>query len=207
MKKTIIFDFNGTLLDDVDLCLKILNMLCESHHLPKVSMEKYKEVFTFPVSNYYEQLGFKVDDESLKNLSQEFHSYYNKMSYKECHLYKNVTFVLEKLSKNYTLVCLSASLKSTLLKQLEFYNIQKYFTYIIGLDDTYAKSKIQVALDFIKNTQIDVFQTILVGDSLHDEEVAKAINVQPILISTGHTSKNRLMSAKCKIIDDLIELL
>ena len=82
MKKTIIFDFNGTLIDDCDLCLKILNYLCKEYNLPPVSMEKYKSIFTFPVYLYYKECGFNTDIEHFKIVGNKFHAYYNDLSYK-----------------------------------------------------------------------------------------------------------------------------
>lgn len=207
MKKTIIFDFNGTLIDDCDLCLKILNYLCKEYNLPPVSMEKYKSIFTFPVYLYYKECGFNTDIEHFKIVGNKFHAYYNDLSYKEVKLFKNVTKVLETLKKDHTIVCLSASMQQTLEKQLKFYGIYDYFDYIVGLSDTYANSKEEVAIKFMKENNIDSSSSLFVGDSIHDYEVASAINVDCILVATGHTSKERLIKTNCKVIDDLIELL
>lgn len=207
MKKTIIFDFNGTLIDDCDLCLKILNYLCKEYNLPPVSMEKYKSIFTFPVYLYYKECGFNTDIEHFKIVGNKFHAYYNDLSYKEVKLFKNVIKVLETLKKDHTIVCLSASMQQTLEKQLKFYGIYDYFDYIVGLSDTYANSKEEVAIKFMKEKNIDSSSSLFVGDSIHDYEVASAINVDCILVATGHTSKERLIKTNCKVIDDLIELL
>ncbi|MGN1100061.1 MAG: HAD family hydrolase, partial [Christensenellales bacterium] len=54
----IIYDWNGTLLDDTAMCHDMLNELLDSHGLPAVSMEKYRQIFTFPIKKYYERAGF-----------------------------------------------------------------------------------------------------------------------------------------------------
>ena len=54
MKKYIFLDFNGTIIDDVDLCLDLLNQILENQKKEKVSKERYKDIFTFPVQIYYE---------------------------------------------------------------------------------------------------------------------------------------------------------
>lgn len=203
MYDTIIFDFNGTLIDDCDLCLKILNYLTKEYELETVSMKKYKEIFTFPVYLYYKELGFNTDINEFALVAKKFHAYYNDLSYKEVKLFDSVVEVLNTLSKRVKLVCLSASLKETLIKQLKFYNIYDYFNYIVGLEDTHANSKEEVAIQFMKENNIDCKKTLMVGDSIHDFEVASAINVDCILVSTGHTSKKRLLETNCKVIDDL----
>lgn len=54
MIKHIFLDFNGTIINDVDLCLKLLNELLAVQKKEPISMERYKEIFTFPIQKYYE---------------------------------------------------------------------------------------------------------------------------------------------------------
>ena len=207
MYKTYIFDFNGTLLDDCDLCLKILNYLTSEYGLGNVSMEKYKEIFTFPVYLYYKELGFDTSFDSFSIIAKKFHQYYNKLSYSEANVFKDVKTVLHALKEKAQIVCLSASLQETLEKQLKYYGIYDYFDFVIGLNDTHANSKEEVAIEFMKNNNIDAKSTLFVGDSIHDYEVANAINVNCILVSTGHTNKKRLLETNCQVIENLKELL
>ena len=81
MYKYVFFDFNGTLIDDCNLCLKILNWICEEYNLPNVSKRKYRSIFTFPVYNYYVALGFKVSHEDFSIIGDRFHYFYNKYSF------------------------------------------------------------------------------------------------------------------------------
>ena len=55
MKKyeTVIWDWNGTLLDDVTLSLSIVNELLLEHNIPILTRERYREIFDFPVRLYY----------------------------------------------------------------------------------------------------------------------------------------------------------
>lgn len=204
MYKTIIFDFNGTLLDDCELCLDILNKLCKEYGLKSVSMERYKDIFTFPVYLYYKQCGFDVESDTFLNVGKKFHEYYNNLSYENAKLFPCVNEVLNALkSKGYTIVCLSASKIDTLIKQLKYYEIFDYFDSIVGLDNTYAHSKIEVAKLFMKDNRIENSTTLLIGDSIHDLEVANEINVNCYLVSTGHTSKKRLEKVSENVLDDL----
>ena len=51
MKKvdTIILDFNGTILDDLDLCFNVLNKMLVMYNHKPVTLEEYLDIFTFPV--------------------------------------------------------------------------------------------------------------------------------------------------------------
>ena len=207
MYKTIIFDFNGTLIDDCNLCLKILNYLCKEYGIKRVSKKKYLDIFTFPVYLYYKALGFNTNEEEFKSVGSKFHAYYNNLSYKEVKLFKNVIKVLDTLKGKYTLVCLSASHQKTLEKQLKFYGIYDYFDFVVGLNDTLANSKEQVAINFIKSNYIKGSETLFIGDSIHDLEVANAIEASCYLLSTGHTSKKRLLNETNNVITDIKKVL
>ena len=78
-----------------------------------------------------------------------------------------------------------------------------FFKEIIGLDNIHAASKIDVAKEYIKNHNINLSETIFIGDTLHDVEVADAIGVNCFLVSCGHQSVNVLKQAKKTIIDDI----
>ena len=52
----IIWDWNGTLLDDAWLCVDVMNGMLRERRLPTRTLDQYKEVFDFPVRNYYETL-------------------------------------------------------------------------------------------------------------------------------------------------------
>ena len=56
--ETILWDLNGTLLNDLHVAVSIINRMLKQRDLKQLSIEQYLEVFTFPVSDYYEQIGF-----------------------------------------------------------------------------------------------------------------------------------------------------
>lgn len=205
--ETIIFDFNGTLLDDCDCCLKILNELTKKYHLHTVSKEEYLDIFTFPVSEYYQKIGFDISNDKFVEIGNQFHERYDKYSPKEAKIFESAERILSYLHHKVRLVCLSASKQETLFNQLKYYQIDQYFTHIIGISDKLARSKLAAGISFMKENQIDPKKTIMIGDSIHDMEVAKALQIQIVLISTGHTAKKRLCATHVQVIDDLLQLL
>ena len=55
---SIIWDWNGTLLNDLDLSVSTINTLLYKRELPLLKNDTYKEVFSFPVKDYYQAVGF-----------------------------------------------------------------------------------------------------------------------------------------------------
>ena len=61
----IVWDWNGTLLDDLWLCLDAINSVLDSRGMNRVDEISYRKIFTFPVIDYYEQLGFNFKNENF----------------------------------------------------------------------------------------------------------------------------------------------
>lgn len=189
----IIFDFNGTILDDVDLCINILNYMLEEHGYEKVTKERYLDIFTFPIIEYYKLAGFDFNKHSFNDLSIEFINMYQQASLK-CPIYDGVIDLLNKLTKlNKKIILLSASQIDNLLEQTNYFEITKYFNKILGLDNIHAKSKVDIAKKYFIENNIDLSKAIMIGDTIHDMEVANELNIDSLLIANGHQSYNRLI--------------
>ena len=205
-KKYIIFDFNGTIIDDVDLCLEALNMLLEYNGKPKCSYDKYKHIFTFPIRKYYELAGFDFNKHSYEHLAHIFIDYYQDRSL-DCSLYPNSIETFKYLiDKGYTLIILSASKLDNLLEQVNHFKIAKYFNYILGTSDIYAYSKVQIGINFMKENNINHDEVMMIGDTLHDHEVACEMGIDGILTSSGHQAKDVLEKANTVILDSISDL-
>ena len=65
----VLWDWNGTLLDDVALCVDALNRLLRIYHYPQqYSLAQYREIFGFPIEDYYIRAGFDFSKNSTKSL-------------------------------------------------------------------------------------------------------------------------------------------
>ena len=87
--KHIIWDWNGTLLDDAKLCVDIMNVVLSRRNMPVISLRQYQELFDFPVVDYYVKLGFDFEKESFEIVGTEFIDYYEERRH-EANLQKDV---------------------------------------------------------------------------------------------------------------------
>ncbi len=206
MIKNVFLDFNGTILDDLDLCIDLLNRMLNDQNKPLIPKNVYKEIFTFPIIDYYTKAGLDFEIESFPSLAHKFMNRYI-YDYKKCSLIKGVKPTLKFLRdmgcKTYIL---SASKQNILNEQCLFFGLTRYFDNIIGINDIYASSKEEIFINFIKENNINVNESIFVGDTLHDYEVAKKANMRCILVKSGHQSENVLKTSGVKIIDDINNL-
>ena len=203
MIKHVFIDFNGTLLDDVNLCNDLLNKMLKNQNKELVDIKRYKEIFKFPVKDYYVDAGIDFNIESFESLAEKFMSEYV-IEYKKCSLYNGIIDTIDFLkSKGINLYILSASKQSILDEQCKYFNLTKHFDKIIGIKTIYANSKEDVAIEFINSSNINKSEAIFVGDTLHDFEVAKTVGINCVLVESGHQSHNVLKAANTTILKDL----
>jgi len=201
--KHVIWDWNGTLVDDTWLCVEIINKLLKKRNLKLVTIDEYKEKFMFPVREYYIELGFNFEDEPFEVSGLEFINEFKKRLF-DASLYSDTEFVLDKLSdQGITHSILSAQNQKMLDRSVAYYNLNDKFIGINGLDNHYAHSKVNLGKSWIQELNYNTEEVIMVGDTIHDFEVAKAIGVDCILLSSGHNSKNRLNKSNAKVLNSL----
>ncbi len=190
--KNIIWDWNGTLLNDIEICIKAINILLHERDLPPLTEKKYRDVFTFPVRDYYENIGFDFSLEEFDIPALKFIKYYHKFL-PMVGLYPMVETVLQKFkSNNFKQFILSAMEHDSLKFAVHNLGIDDYFVAIAGIGDYFAKSKIDRGIKLINDMALKRNETIMVGDTLHDMEVAEALGINCILVSQGHQNAKRL---------------
>ena len=204
--KHIIWDWNGTLLDDVDFCRCIINRILRENDLAELSLEKYREIFTFPVQDYYKAAGLDFNKTSFERLGLEFIEEYekNKLS---CSLYPHTKQALTAISKRgLKQSVLSAYKEDNLISILKHYGLFDYFANVVGLDNIYAGSKLHLGIKLVDKLGIDKNEILFAGDTLHDYDVAKAMGVNSVLIANGHQTKDRLSVNGAFVVDNMEEL-
>ncbi len=151
--KLIIWDWNGTLLNDVDACVRSVNTMLEVRQMKLLNETSYKNVFTFPVQDYYKTIGFDFKEESFEKLAVEYIFLYKKEAIKSP-LQEGSREALEFFkSENYKQIIVSASEQLSLESQVEQRQISKYFDSIIGLNNIHANSKTDNAINYIKTSE------------------------------------------------------
>ena len=203
---TIIWDWNGTLFDDLALCVGVMNGMLERRGLPGLSVERYRQVFTFPVRRYYEAVGFDFARDSFEDLSVEFISTYESRRH-ECPLQPGARPVLEKLGAGgRRQFMLSAYNQATLRELVHDFELGGFFDRLMGLDNIYAHGKLELGRELMAGISEPPERTILVGDTLHDVEVARDLGIGCLLVAHGHQSRKRLEESGARVVDNLSEV-
>ena len=199
----IIWDFNGTILNDIQTGIDAVNVLLSRYGKKTVnSVEEYREAFGFPVIDYYEKIG--LERENFQKYAPEWVAEYN-LREPNAKIFDGVLSLLQCLKLNgYTQILLSATEKQMLLSQIKRLEITGMFDEIIGQDGIEAHGKVGAAIEWMKRTRPQ--NALFIGDSLHDFEVAQTIGVKCVLVSWGHQSKERLVKTGAMVLDTVAEL-
>lgn len=201
----IIWDWNGTLLDDVWLCVEVMNGLLDKHSLPPITADSYRSDFEFPVYNYYRKLGFPAERSFFEALSLDFIADYDSRRF-ECSLQATAAEVIHGLAADgLSQTVLSAYHERTLNEVIDHYGLRQPLTAIAGQNNIYAEGKVKRGLDLISELQIDPGETVLIGDTVHDHEVATAMGTQCILLDIGHHPRAKLQTLGVMVCSSLSE--
>lgn len=205
--KYVIWDWNGTLIDDLALAVTVINRLMADNGYPqRFTTDEYKEVFGFPVVDYYRRAGFDLKKHSFDFLAQQYVDLYNPSSF-DCPLCEGAAAALQAIrAAGCTQVILSASEDAILAQQVAHYGLTGYFDALLGQADSYAHGKLTRGRQWMADSAIDPEKAVLVGDTLHDAQVAADLGISCVLCAKGHQSRARLESAGVPVIDSLLEL-
>lgn len=206
MIRQILWDWNGTLLDDLAYGMSVRNRIFPDFDLPTIeSVEEYHRQFTFPIRLYYERAG--VTDENFVEVAHAWMAEYVR-GFPTVPLHADAREALEKLSQmGVRQVVLSATKRDMLREQIAQFDIQHYFYDVRGLGDIYAGSKEDIGRQYLKSCGIAPEETLMLGDTLHDADVARAIGAKCILIPRGHQSRKTLETAGFPIAQTLMDAL
>lgn len=202
----VIWDWNGTILDDAWLCVEIMNGALARRGMPSLTMERYGRILEFPIINYYRALGFDFAVEPFEAVATEFiEEYYRR--WRECGLTPGVIETLAAAAAaGCRQVLLSAAPHAYLEEAVKHFGLAGFFGEISGLDDHYATSKIENGRKLMARNGYASQKALLVGDTQHDREVAAALGVDCVLIPSRHCCRERLEACDVRLLSALGDL-
>ena len=200
----VLWDWNGTLLDDLEYSIQVRNNIFPAFHLPLLeSVEEYHRQFTFPVRLYYERAG--VTDEIFDDVAHAWMAEYERCM-DTIPLHEDASETVERFHQaGLRQTVLSASEQTMLRRQLALYGLNSRFDAVLGRGDIYAGSKEAIGREYLQNCGIPAEATVMIGDSLHDAEVARALDTRCVLVARGHQSRETLLEAGVPVMKSLRE--
>jgi phosphoglycolate phosphatase len=206
-KKTIIWDFNGTLLNDMQVCIDCMNIMLKERELPLLDLKWYRDIFNFPVRDYYLALGFDFDKEPFEIPAHRFIDLY-RINLKNAPLQPEAIETLNFFCQHqFQQVILSAMEQEFLVETLESKGILNYFDIVAGIKNHLGDGKLEMARELVAKLGAKPEELVMIGDTVHDFEVAEGSGIKCILIADGHQSFERLKGLNCLVLKDMKSLI
>jgi phosphoglycolate phosphatase len=197
----IIWDWNGTIIDDVKLCVLILNEALLYSKKPLITVSQYKKSFCFPVNLFYKKIGLPSSGTSYEALNTFFISKY-KNNFTKCTLHSGIKSVLIKNNKfGVNQSVLSAGKDSDVNEFVRYFDLNKYFSIVSGVGNIRATGKREISKAHLNTIASDPNKIVLIGDTVHDFEIADYLGIDCVLFCNGHNSKNVLQTKTLHVID------
>ena len=199
----VLWDWNGTVVDDVEISIETINGLLQARGLPEITVARYREVFDFPVRDYYLRLGFDLQAEDFGDLAREFITSFE-ARFHTCELRPGIAETLGALGeRGAEHSVLSATEQGKLRTQVETLGMTSSFSALVGADNLLAAGKIARGRKLLGQLDAAPEQVVLVGDTVHDAEVADAMGIGCVLLDGGHHSTQRLQRTGAPVVTDL----
>ncbi|MFZ4463578.1 MAG: HAD family hydrolase [Bacteroidales bacterium] len=205
--KLIIWDWNGTLLNDVSVCVEAMNEMLSERKLALLNESVYRDVFTFPVKNYYQKLGFDFNSEPFEIPAMQFMDLY-RVKILEAGLQEGAVALMKQMQRSgFRQVILSAMEQELLLELLDHFQIRNFFDFTYGIDNHFGGGKLERGLELMRQMHVSPSECLLIGDTEHDAEVASALGCRCLLFGGGHQSEPVLQATGNRIIHQYSDLL
>jgi phosphoglycolate phosphatase-like HAD superfamily hydrolase len=200
----LVWDWNGTLLDDLSLVVAATNASLATVGGPTVTVDEHRRDFRRPVVAYYAHvLGRPVDDEEFARLDQAFHEAY-RARLATCELAADAVTALEAWPGTQSL--LSMWFHHELVGQLDARGLTGRFVRVDGLRARVGGDvKAGHLAAHLRALGVAGRDAVLIGDSLDDADAAAAVGARCVLYTGGFTDPERLRATGLPVAETLTE--
>ena len=210
----IVWDWNGTLLDDLAVVVAAVNDTLATVGRRPITIEEYGAHFTRPVLLFYERLlGRAVEESEWQGFDVSFHDSYRRRV-DAAALAADAMEALDTVRQT----GLSQSLLSMywhdeLVPQVDRFDLGKFLVRIDGLRGTpgdrkqaYLEEHIR-AVEHDLSSRLEPAEVLVIGDALDDADAALALGLNCVLYKSGSHPADQLASAGVPVVDSLVEAL
>ena len=204
--KHIIWDFNGTLLNDTQLSLDVDNNVFEKLGIPCITIDDYRNNMTMPVRDFYPAVGVDYSVHNYETIARLWLDEFNQKAVGVGLVSGALDAIRFFHGQGRSQSVLSASYEPSLRKQCEALGLTPYMTDISGLEDESASKKTEIGRRQLRELGLEGRDVVLIGDMLTDAHLAEDLGADCILVSWGHNDLKRLLSSGLPVARDFGEL-
>ncbi len=202
---TIVWDWNGTLLDDTHICMECVNDMLRKRNMPVLDLPEYRSLVDNPIIKAYEHI-FDLKVVTFDTIVKEFYESYPRYV-KDARLISGALKMLDYFrDKGCRQIIITAAHTPDVIEFLCKFGIKNYFETVLGSNDLQGGSKISWAVEYTKSENFSKEKMLMIGDTAHDAETATAIGADCILFSGGHQCQARLAATGKPVVESLLDI-
>ena len=204
----LIWDWNGTLIDDVSAAVNALNRMLSIRGVAPVTRDFYRARFGFPVRPFYAVAGLDMEKEDWDKICTDFHRFIAEEP--DQHLRQDARDALQLVRDRGGRQSILSALRQDLLhRDTAREEVLPFFDAIFGVDNLDGATKLSRGHDLISHLKstgrLAPSQPLFfIGDTLHDAEVGAAIGATPVLVDGGHQNGDRLRASGQIVVPSLL---
>ncbi|MFH8792151.1 HAD family hydrolase [Streptomyces sp. NPDC017941] len=203
----IVWDWNGTLLHDIDAVIGATNASFQEIGLEPITLERYRELYCVPVPVFYERLMGRLPTEAeWLVMDAVFHKHYG-TRVDACALAEGAAELLAlRQAEGRTQSLLSLAPHEQLVPLVRRHGISERFVRIDGRTDaSHAGKAERMVRHLAELAEVAVEQVVVIGDAVDDARAAAHVGARAVLYTGGSHSRGSLESAGVPVVDSLAE--
>lgn len=196
MIRGIVFDFDGTIVDSMQMVFSALNDALKSRSLPTIEIELLGRMAGLPVIDIISSKAH-ITESAAKEIEKDVFEAYTAFCSEHCKLLPNVECTLKTLKAKQIKLGLFTTTPSKPLKAVaKKFSLNDYFDIMIAKEDAKNKPNPEGLNKIIKEFGIKKDECLYVGDSPIDILTGKAAGIKTIAVATGIATIEQLKEAK-----------
>ena len=196
----VIWDWNGTLIDDMRVSLGSVNRILADRGMPPITEADYYDYIDTPITRFYERL-FDLEKTDVTRLLREFNVNYDALL-DGSEVREGTRRALAAVAgAGVRQIVLSAFEQNKLRRMLREYGVDGCFSAVLGADDIHCGDKTDRAREYFAAEGLSPERAVVIGDTLHDAAVAKAVGCGCVLVRGGHQGDAELEASGVTLAD------
>jgi phosphoglycolate phosphatase len=204
----LIFDWDGTLVDSEACIIDAMQLASAEAELPKCNDAQIRDVIGLSLEGAIEAL-FPGAEKSVRNsVADRYREHYFSTSTSAVPVFEGVVEILEKLNQeDYFLAVATGKSRRGLDRSLSETGLDKYFHTTRCADEAVSKPAPQMLIEIIDFFGLEAVDTLMIGDSEYDLQMANNAGAESIAVSYGVHNAERLQQCEpLGIIHKITEL-
>ena len=210
MKKTILFDLDGTLTDSGEGIMNCARLALTTYGIPVPDDKTMRTVVGPPLEVSFARFGMKEKD--ITPAIEVFRKRYTAVGKYENFPYPGIHELLKKLKDQGYVLCVATSKPEVMaLDIMDHFKLSEFFTMICGATLDRKRITKEDVIAFLLNEMGNPKDLIMIGDTKYDVIGANAHNIPTIGVAWGYGEEEDLLSAGAKAVahsmDELFSLI